>query len=155
PGTLPRVFIWADPPTPSEQFYGREGSLDQIAAMLAMNPKRPVQLRGAKGSGKSSIAYEYAVREQSRYDVVVKVASDNEDWRALEWCNLAHQLGLPAGDVETASAAIRIWMERHERWLIVFDNAENDSVLNLLPDRLRGDVLITAREDVAGPRAAD
>lgn len=62
---------------------------------------------------------------------------------------LAVKLGLPdaaGADQQAAIDAARDWLERHDRWLVVFDNALGpDAIAELLVDAPAGHVVITSR----------
>jgi hypothetical protein len=78
----------------------------------------------------------------------------------LVWCvngeqpasllaDLAAQLRLVAdGSQEAQVAALRGWLERHQRWLLVLDNVEDpQAVAELLPRSPSGQVLIISRTE--------
>src|SRR5262249_1709757 len=42
--------------------------------------------------------------------------------------------------------AVKRWLNEHEKWLLVFDNADTPSMLSkFLPQQPRGDILVTSR----------
>jgi hypothetical protein len=73
-----------------------------------------------------------------------------DDYAALA-VQLPHAADLKLGeDVPQAAvvAAVRVWLERHRRWLLVFDNVEMPLVVDeLLPRSTTGHVLLTSQSE--------
>jgi NB-ARC domain len=110
-------------------------------------PTRRVVLTGLGGVGKTSIAVEYAYARHLDYELVWWMNGEQPASLMADLATLAAQLGL-AGDApqEARVAALRGWLERHQRWLLVLDNVEDPKdMAELLPRSPSGQVILTSR----------
>ena len=131
-------------------FEGREEELVAIHDALTQYGRAAVHpaIVGLGGVGKTRLALEYAWINRDEYDIRWRVrasslASAQEDLVALgmELRILSH----PA-DVEASVGEVTRWLSSHDRWLLLFDNAENaESIRLLLPNTCPGHVIITSR----------
>jgi tetratricopeptide (TPR) repeat protein len=110
--------------------------------------------------GKTALAVEYAYRHRSRFDTVWWVRAEEPASLVGDYADLAIALGLAEAaqaDQQLAALAVRRWMEGHDRWLLVLDNAEGPDdvtglrvplarLVDLLPQVLHGQVLVTSRD---------
>jgi hypothetical protein len=117
-------------------------------------------LQGGGGVGKTALATEYAYRQRARFDTVWWVHAEEPTTLVSDYAGLAVALGLvPPGeaDQQVAAIAVRRWLEAHDRWLLIVDNAEApdastgleaplDMVVGLLPQVVPGQVLVTSRD---------
>jgi tetratricopeptide (TPR) repeat protein len=160
PGALPPV--WNLPFHRNPAFTGRDDELARLAASLQMDRTVAVTqvLQGGGGVGKTTLAVEYAYRQRALFDAVWWVRAEEPatllgDYAELGVaCNVA-EAGEP--DRQLAAIAVRRWLEDHDRWLLVLDNAEApdasigleaplDRVVGLLPQVVHGQVLVTTRD---------
>jgi tetratricopeptide (TPR) repeat protein len=146
---LPRV--WNVPHMRSASFAGRADELDRLHQGFARRiPRSPVQaIHGLGGIGKTALALEYVYRFAHEYDVVGWVRSGEAATLAADLADLAVELGLP-GSIEpdrfAALEALRRWLTRANRWLLVFDGVrEPRDLYDLLPPHITGHVLVTSR----------
>ncbi len=144
PGSLWRVPYHRNP-----HFTGREALLEVLQA-TGHRPTVLVQtLAGLGGIGKTQLALEYAYRQAADYDVVWWVRADESAAMVQDLVTLAGKLNLPEATAQEPAQtvdAVRRWLERHDRWLLVLDNAEEPAALReVLPRRGGGRVLITSR----------
>jgi tetratricopeptide (TPR) repeat protein len=154
PRALPS--IWNVPYQPNPHFAGRGEVLAEIHARLNRPDAkvRRVVLSGLGGVGKTQLAAEYAYRHQHEFDLVWWVRGTLLTTLLSDLAALATQLPLAAGGREAAEApqpelvaAVRHWLERHPRWLLVLDDAPDAAALaDLLPRSAVGQVLVTSRE---------
>jgi tetratricopeptide (TPR) repeat protein len=166
-GSVP--VIWGDVPARNKNFTGRddildllrEGASSRVTAVLPESGPRssesdpgnpiPQGVHGLGGVGKTAIAIEYAWRYRSDYDLVWWIAADQLPSVRGSLAELALRLGLessPAAGVDGLIAAVRDALRRGEpynRWLIVFDNADQPEEIKDLIPAGSGDVLITSR----------
>ncbi|EXG79234.1 FxSxx-COOH system tetratricopeptide repeat protein [Cryptosporangium arvum] len=147
PGALPGVF---NVRRANPRFTGREGLLDRLHKELSTVGRVTVAaVRGLGGVGKTETAVEYCHRQSSAFDVVWWI--DAEDPTAIpgQLAELGAALGLPeatAGDPLNTAAAVKATLGRRDRWLLVFDNAEDPYLIeNWVPSSGTGQVLVTTR----------
>jgi tetratricopeptide (TPR) repeat protein len=131
---------------PNPFFTGRDLLLAELHTRLGTPgvPVRRVVLTGLGGVGKTSVAVEHVYARHPDYELVWCV---NGEQPASLLADLASRLGLaPDAAQEAQVAALRDWLERHQRWLLVLDNVENSqAVADLLPRSPSGQVIITSR----------
>jgi tetratricopeptide (TPR) repeat protein len=143
--------VWNVPYARNPAFIGREALLDALVAARTGGP--PVALtqvlRGLGGVGKTQVALEYAYRSADAFPVVWWTRAEEPATLAADYAALAEPLALPTGPTPEPAAqvaAVRAWLEGHDGWLLVFDNApEPAAVTPYLPRRGGGQVLITSR----------
>jgi hypothetical protein len=144
-----RESHWVRVPQRSREFVGRRALLERLKTEFAAAGGRPlVALLGDSGIGKTSVAVEYCWSQRDEYDHVVWLRTEQDTRLEVEFVDAAESVaGLPASDQETSKVAFRDWLEKHDRWLFVFDNAvDPEAVQELLPRTWRGHVLVTTRE---------
>ena len=155
PGERPPV--WNVPPAPG-RFVGREQLLERLAGDQAAALTQTRAVHGLGGVGKTRLAVEFARRHRDDYDVVWWVRAEDEPTRLSDYAALAGALALPEAqkaDGEPPVPAVRRWLEAHERWLLVLDNAPGpESLEMLIPSGRGGQVLITSRREGGWGRLA-
>ncbi len=133
-------------------FTGRDGVLAALHARLhASNaPTRTAALTGLGGIGKTQTALEFAYRYADEYDVVAWLRAEDPDTLASDYGDLASALHLDAAhasDARDRIRAVREWLDQHDRWLLVFDNAPGAAALSAYRPRVAsGHVLVTSRD---------
>ena len=151
PGTLPEIW---NVPHRNIHFMGRDTDLERIESALQEDSEdgipQPVVVYGLGGIGKTSVAVEFAYRNMDRYDVVWWVRSEEPATMASDYGALAARLGILREDEKDQRIMIEVargWLERTEKkWLIIFDNAEEeDELVRFLPRGGIGHILITSR----------
>ncbi|MEP7199025.1 MAG: AAA family ATPase, partial [Chloroflexota bacterium] len=142
------IFRVARPPNP--HFTGRDALLAQLhdALTTTHTPTTLTQtISGLGGVGKTQLAAEYAHRHAAEYDVVWWVRADDPATLASDYAQLAQPLQLPerdAPDQRLVVAAVRDWLQQHDRWLLVCDNVTDPALLaDYLLQRKGGHTLIT------------
>ncbi len=157
PGTEPDVFRV---PARNARFTGRDEDLRQLRGQLKSGGTAvvlPVALHGMGGVGKTQVALEYAHRFKAAYDLVWWIPADPPELIGASLADLGATIDVPAGRTreDTAKASLQALSrgQPYDRWLVVFDNAEDlDGVGPFLP-RGKGHVLITSRNSAWGHRA--
>jgi tetratricopeptide (TPR) repeat protein len=160
PTALPSV--WNVPFRRNPDFTGRDELLASLASRLAGGGTTAVTqvLQGGGGVGKTTLAVEYAYRHRSQFDTVWWVRAEQPATLIGDLTGLAVSLGVaePAqADLQLAVAAVRRWLDDHDRWLLVLDNAGAPETMtgldapltrlvDLLPQVPRGQVLVTSRD---------
>jgi tetratricopeptide (TPR) repeat protein len=158
PGTDPRWFL---APARNARFTGRVEALNRLRGELRSGGKAvvlPIALQGMGGIGKTQLALEYVHRFKSSYDLVWWINADPPQFIDTELTDLGAAIGIPAERtaVESALAALAALRRGHptDRWLLIFDNADDLSeVEKFLPQGGPGHLLITSRNAEWGNQA--
>ncbi|MGH7453871.1 MAG: TIR domain-containing protein, partial [bacterium] len=143
--------IWNVPHHRNPNFTGREELLQNLRTALASKQSAALTqaIHGLGGVGKTQLAVEYAYRLSHEYEAVWWLAAESPATLAADYAALAKPLALPekeAADQNLAIAAVRDWLNHHDGWLLVFDNApEVEALHGYLPQAATGHVLITSR----------
>jgi hypothetical protein len=153
PGRSPFPRVWGQVPQRNMNFTGREELLAKLqqAITTGRTAVLPHALHGIGGVGKTQLAVEYAYRNRAAYDVVWWIPADQPPLVQSSLAALAPYLNLPpatANGVQEAAAAVIDALRRgapYDRWLLIFDNADQPEDLNSLIPRGPGHVLITSR----------
>jgi tetratricopeptide (TPR) repeat protein len=152
PSTLPDAepHIKKLPPR-NPSFTGRDQLLNELrSALTTGGPAALTQaISGLGGVGKTQLAAEYAHRYASHYNVVWWVRAEEPATMAEDFARLATSLGLPEkdeADQRLAIEAIRSWLSRNDKWLLIFDNVNDPKDLApYLPHPRTGHILVTSR----------
>lgn len=144
--------LWGGVPPRNSNFTGRVHLLEQIHRSLSRHRQStliPQPLHGLGGVGKSQMAVEFAYRYQFGYQLVWWIQADDERLIRRSLVSLARRLGLPESEdaqdtVDTALDALRRG-DPHSRWLLIYDNAPEPSVVHSYLPSGPGHVLITSR----------
>ncbi len=137
-------------PPRSPTFTGRDTLLTELRGQLARAAPVAVvahALYGLGGVGKTQLALEYAHRYAADYDLTWWIPAESPVTIADTLAQLAPKLGLGAVvDREWLVAAVLDHLRERDRWLLVFDNAEQpDDIAPFQPTGGHGHLLITSR----------
>ena len=132
----------------SELLTALHETLGQTGA-AALNQAKAIY--GLGGVGKTQTAIEYAHRyfqDQQFYEWVFWVNA-SELTLTPDFGAIATKLSLPNHEtqiLEEKIAAVQRWLETHDRWLLIFDNADRPDLLKpLRPRNPNGRLLLTSR----------
>ncbi len=150
--------IWNIAQFRNRNFTGREQIMAELRSCLtSAQPEAWKQaLWGMGGVGKTQIAVEYAYRHMADYKVIWWVRSEPATL-ASDYALLAVELHLPEKDLKDQIEivrAVRRWLEKNPRWLMIFDSAiKPDDLGDYLPRFGEGHVIITSRNPNWGSTA--
>jgi tetratricopeptide (TPR) repeat protein/transcriptional regulator with XRE-family HTH domain len=154
--------LWMIPYLRNLHFTGRDDLLNHLSQQFALEQpntprcavlSQPQAIKGLGGIGKTQIAVEYAyrAREERRYTHFFWIDSASSETILASFQMLAEKLPDFSAHDETDQhkliAAILRWMETcPESWLLIFDNADELSLIQpYLPQHGRGSILLTTR----------
>ncbi|KAG9120792.1 hypothetical protein FRC07_003570 [Ceratobasidium sp. 392] len=146
PGLMPKTQFKSCPP-PSTIFTGRADILTQMENYFMDDPQSNMRhvfvLHGLGGSGKTQIALKFVQKHREVFWGVFYIDASSTGSISASLKAIA----LVAGAGSTMDDALAWLVGQENKWLMVFDNAD-DTSLNLrqyFPDCSHGDILITTR----------
>jgi tetratricopeptide (TPR) repeat protein len=154
PGATPEVpVVWGNVPQRNKNFTGRVDLLGALRTQVTSEVTVVLAhaLHGMGGVGKTQLAIEYAYRYASDYQVIWWIPADQIPLVRSSLAALAPRLGLDdvaPGRVEDAVSAVLDALRRgqpFDRWLVIFDNADQpEEIRDLIPTGT-GHVIVTSR----------
>jgi MinD-like ATPase involved in chromosome partitioning or flagellar assembly len=150
PGTRPRIW---NVQLRNTSFTGRAAALERLRGQLGGGTTvvlpPPQALYGLGGVGKTQVALEYAYRFMADYDLVWWIEAEQPDRVVLSLAELAKRLDLRVGEnVAEAAEAARDALRRGipvDRWLLIFDNADDPTKIARYFPGGTGHILVTSR----------
>jgi tetratricopeptide (TPR) repeat protein len=145
--------LWTVPYGRNPYFTGRDQVLKTLYQQLHGGQTAAISqtqaISGLGGIGKTQTAVEYAYRYRDDYRYVFWVGADTELDLTSGYVSIAQTLNLPLKDTENQDEtvqAVRVWLEREEDWLLIFDNADQPELVQpFLPREIQGHILVTSR----------
>ncbi|KAJ6490023.1 P-loop containing nucleoside triphosphate hydrolase protein [Mycena sanguinolenta] len=130
-------------PHPSRVFHGRQSILDKMQKYFSQDQRNQYifLLYGVGGAGKTQIALEFIQSSSWFWDrFYIDASTQNTINAGLQ--NIALMKG-----ANTSEDALTWLQEKHEQWLLLFDNADDPDIdLNpFLPRCDHGNIIITSR----------
>lgn len=151
-----------DPPyTYDDLFTDRETILAAISSFFASTrPHRTsiLALSGMGGIGKTAIALEYCYRTSQAYQHILWLNASSRSVLSTYVSLLADRLSLPNAirqDEQQLFATIKQWLREQPGWLLVLDQIEDMTLIDLLvPPLSSGHALLTTRAQDTRKRAS-
>src|SRR5450755_2601649 len=146
--------IWNIPYPRNTFFLGRDELLERLHVQLQAGQttalsQSPQAISGLGGIGKTQLAIEYAYRYAHDYEAVLWTRAETREELIASYSTLAALLKLPeqhAGDQEITIEAVKRWLQTHQKWLLILDNADDLELLPpFLPPIPGGHILLTTR----------
>ncbi|HET8845019.1 MAG TPA: tetratricopeptide repeat protein, partial [Ktedonobacteraceae bacterium] len=152
---------WSIPFRRNPFFTGREEVLEALHVQLGVNNTVALApssaLSGLGGIGKTQIALEYAYRYGLEYSAVFWIGAETEEQIVSSFVQIAEVLqllGREDNNHQRVVSAVKGWLSTHEKWLLVWDNVEELSLLDRFrPSHQRGALLLTTRRQVLATHA--
>ena len=159
--SLVQLVHWNIPLARNSFFTGRHQELEQLYRQLQQSNTVAIgqthAISGLGGIGKTQLAVEYAYRYREKYRSIFWVLADSRETLNTAYSNLAKLLNLPGKDQPEQHqivTAVKDWLEKNQGWLLIFDNADDPSLLtDFLPTLFSGHILLTTRASALGELA--
>ncbi|MBW4693914.1 MAG: tetratricopeptide repeat protein [Lyngbya sp. HA4199-MV5] len=134
-------------------FTGRSRLLDELHQTLMVEGvtalNQMAAIAGLGGISKTQTAVEYAYRsffEMRAYEWVFWVTADTELTLVTGLADIGRSLNLREGTLEELATQTKQWLLTHDRWLLIFDNADESEIVKpWLPRNPHGHILLTSR----------
>src|SRR6266700_4339770 len=150
-------ILWKVPYRRNPLFTDRDHLLAQLHTIFFSPETAGISIQtinGLGGIGKTQIALEYAYRYSEAYQAIFWIGADPRGDVISDFVTIAHSLDLPEKNEPNQTliiVAIKRWLQRHELWLLLFDNVEDVTAVNdLIPETGKGHILITTRSQATG-----
>jgi tetratricopeptide (TPR) repeat protein len=137
-------------------FTGREEVLAALRQALTAESAAAISqsaaISGLGGVGKTQVALEYVWRYRRHYNTILWITAETEQTLSTGFSTAADLLQVPGRqnpEQELVRKAVLRWLESHNGWLVVFDNADRPELLApCLPRQHQGHILLTSRRQV-------
>ena len=147
-------------PNSSSLFVGRENVLDKLRKIFILSAdsklmsRRSCLLWGTGGIGKTQICLNFIEEMSGRLSHVFWVDASSVESIIMSLRGISSIPAAQASSVDDSVECVLQWMSGiQEKWLIVFDNADNppvNVVEKYIPPGNRGNILITSRNHSMG-----
>ncbi|KAH6973821.1 P-loop containing nucleoside triphosphate hydrolase protein [Ilyonectria sp. MPI-CAGE-AT-0026] len=149
----------------NKKFSGRAETLEQLQTQLIEEDGAPragasVLLHGLGGVGKSELAVKFIYSHLDQYPYIFWLTAETREKLSISITHVCKELRAIPPSVATDSNSIplvwRSWLAENKGYLIVFDNAESESVVrDFWPLVNKGSIFITSRHPHVGATLVD
>ncbi|OAX81827.1 hypothetical protein ACJ72_03830 [Emergomyces africanus] len=134
----------------NDQFFGQRTHMAQLDSHFSAKNSglsmRSVVIHGLGGCGKSSLAKEYMYIHYENYKVILWLYADAASKLNIQYIHLARSLGFTTSETYAREAVLQWINHLSVPFLVVFDNADDPSILSTYwPNSVYGSVIITSR----------
>ncbi len=136
-------------PSSSNYFTGR---FDVLNSLFKEDKKQEKSLicqviYGPGGVGKSEIAKKYANDNKDKYNHLFWINAENTITIEENFYNIVNDLNINTveKDFSEITNEIKNWLYNNSKWLIIFDNAENENFIKKYLPNGNGHIIITSR----------
>ncbi|HEU5382399.1 MAG TPA: NB-ARC domain-containing protein [Ktedonobacteraceae bacterium] len=137
-------------------------TLDDPTSIYRVALTQPRAITGLGGIGKTQIAVEYAYRSQGQghFTHILWINAANKETIIASFMAIAELLSLYSARNEINQyklvEAVKRWLEQcNQRWLLIFDNADDLPILDgYFPRKGKGSILLTTRANAIDSLAA-
>lgn len=144
--------VWNVPLERNPFFTGREDILCEIRKALLAS--RRAAFSGLEGIGKTQTALEYAYRHKDHYDYIIWVRAETQETLTADLAQFASLLNLRecrAQEKQKIFKAAKDWLQQHEKWLLILDNADDLTLIQHLIIGLESNhILLTTTAQATG-----
>lgn len=150
--------IWNIPYLRNPFFLGQDAELLQGRHTLHAGQETALSqaqaISGLGGSGKTQFTLEYAYHHAQDYTTILWAQAESSEAFISSYVAIPSLLQLPeqkAKEQDIIVQTVKIWLQTHRNWLLIWDNADELAVLPVfLPPTLSGHILLTTRAVATG-----
>jgi tetratricopeptide (TPR) repeat protein len=158
PAPTQNTSVFNIPFAQNPYFTGREEVLKRLHDALSKNGtaalSQPAAISGLGGIGKTQTAVEYAYRHRDEYHYVFWLRAETASGLAADYATIAELVNLPESNQPNQDlkvAAVKRWLQSNSGWLLIFDNADDISLVQpYLPMSGKGHIILTTRAQSPG-----
>jgi tetratricopeptide (TPR) repeat protein len=147
-----KTSVFSNLPERNPFFTGRERVLEQLQETLATQKRAAVS--GLGGGGKTQTAVEYAYKHLEQYVYTFWANAASRETIISSYIAIAKLLKLPLATVQDQTIivdAIQHWLNSHEKWLLILDNADDLAMAReFITTASRGHLILTTRVRATG-----
>lgn len=153
--------LWNVPYERNQSFSDRDKELkhlDEVFIDGKTGLTIPQPVSGLGGIGKTQLAVEYAYRHRDKYKAILWASADSRETLVSDYVKIATLLKFPKKYTENqthAVNAVKYWLEHNDNWLLIFDNADNPTIVKEFQPSLssKGHILLTTQMQSIGRMA--
>lgn len=148
-----RHAVWNLPFVQDPSHVKRADLLNEVYDALTLGNgivalrRHPASIRGV---GLSTLALDYAFANRANYALIWWIRAPHRASVLTDMATMAGAADIPgkwSKDYNYLVEGVKGWLSSNDNWLLIFDDVRSwDRIRNLLPERIRGHVLLVASE---------